>query len=108
MAIVDLNFLNSLSYKSAENLLLQEGYIVEKEIEEKDPNCDKIFLYPYVFYDDGKREIDCIFYIEYCNLVVDDEFIDGRMTWETVKTEWRKKRMFMTETSLIKNIRPVI
>lgn len=107
MAIVDLKFLNSLFYKSAESLLLQEGYIVEKEIEGKDPNCDKIFLYPYVLYDD-KREIDCIFYTEYCNQVVDDEFIDGRMTWETVKTESRKKRMSLTETSLIKNIRKII
>lgn len=31
MAIVDIKFLNSLSYKSAESLLLQEGYIVEEK-----------------------------------------------------------------------------
>ena len=93
MAIVNLCFLNSLSYKSAVNLLLQEGYTVEKEIEKQDSNFNKIFLYPYVLYDD-KREIDCIYYIEYCNQVVDEEFIDGRKTWETVKTEWRKKEKF--------------
>lgn len=32
--------------------------------------------------------MDCIFYIEYCNYVVDDEYVDGRMTWEDEKTEW--------------------
>ena len=90
MAIVELSFLNSLSYKGAVELLLQEGYVEEKEIEKQDSTCDKIFLYPYVLYDE-KREIDCLFYIEFCNQVVDDEYIDGRMTWEPVKTEWRKK-----------------
>ena len=84
MAIVELYFLNSLSYKGAVDLLLQEGYIVEKEIEKQDSTYDKIFLYPYVLYDE-KREIDCLFYIEFCNQVVDDEYIDGPMTWEPVK-----------------------
>lgn len=91
MAIAELYFLNSLSYKGAVDLLLQEGYIVEKEIEKQDSNYDKVFLYPYVLYDDNKREIDCIFYTELCNQVVDDEYIDEPMTWEPVKTEWRKK-----------------
>ena len=90
MAIVELSFLNSLSYKGAVDLLLQERYVEEKEVEEQDSTCDRKILYPYVLYDDRKRKIDCIFYVEYCNQVVDDEYLDGRMTWEPIKTEWRK------------------
>lgn len=89
MAIVNLSFLSSLSYKGAVDLLLQEGYVEEKEVEAQDATCDRKILYPYVLYDDKERKIDCIFYVEYCNQVVDDEYMDGRMTWEPVKTEWQ-------------------
>ena len=92
MAIVELSFLSSLSYKGAVELLLQEGYVEEKEVEEQDSTCDKKMIYPYVLYDETKRKIDGIFYAEYCNQVVDDKFIDGRMTREPIKTEWRKSK----------------
>lgn len=51
MAIVELSFLGSLSYKGAVDLLLQEGYVEEKEVEVTDSTCDRKFLYPYVLYD---------------------------------------------------------
>lgn len=31
------------------------------------------------------------FNIEYCNQVIDDEYVDGYMTWEDIKTEWRRE-----------------
>ena len=34
--------------------------------------------------------LDCIYYIEYCNQVIDVAYMDGRMTWEDVKTEWAR------------------
>lgn len=90
MAILALSFLNALSLKGAEDLLKQEGYVEEKVIEKQDSTCNKIFLYPYVLYNSEKKKIDCIFYMEYCHQVVDDEYIDGRMTWGLIKTEWTR------------------
>ena len=90
MAILALSFLEELSYKDADNLLLQEGYVEEKVIEKQDSTCDRKFLYPHVLYNSENERVDCIFYVEYCNQVVDDEYIDGRMTWEPVKTEWTR------------------
>ena len=71
-----------------EEFLLQEGYVKEPVIEQPVVGYDRKFIYPYVLYDDQKKKMDCIFYIEYCNYVVDDEYVDGRMTWEDEKTEW--------------------
>lgn len=90
MAILELSFIKALSYKGAENLLLQEGYVEEKVIEKQDSACDRKFLYPHVLYNREKEKIDCIFYAEYCNQMVDDEYVDGRMTWEPIKTEWTR------------------
>ena len=90
MAILALSFLEALSFNGAEDLLLQEGYVVETVIEKQDFTCDRKFLYPHVLYNSKKEKIDCVFYAEYCNQVVDDEYIDGRMTWESVKTEWTR------------------
>lgn len=90
MAILALSFLNALSLKGAEDLLQQEGYVEEKVIEKHDSGCDRIFLYPYVLYNSEEEQIDCIFYVEYCNQVVDDEYVDGRMAWESIKTEWTR------------------
>lgn len=88
MAILALSFLNVLSLKGAEDLLKQEGYVEEKVIEKQDSTCDRIFLYPYILYNSKNKKIDCIFYVEYCNQVVDNEYVDGRMTWESIKAEW--------------------
>ena len=90
MAALVLPFLNALSHKGAEDLLKQEGYVEEKVIEKQDSTCDRIFFYPYVLYNSENKKIDCIFYVEYCNQVVDDEYVDGRMTWEPIKTEWTR------------------
>ena len=90
MAILTLSLLKALSYKGARDLLLQEGYVEEKYYKEQGTSCDKKVLYPYVLYDSKKRKLDCIYYVEYCNWVIDDEYIDGRMTWEDIKTEWTR------------------
>ena len=90
MAILALSFLEALSFKGAEDLLLQEGYVAEKVIEKEDSGCDRIFLYPYVLSNREEEKIDCIFYVEYCKQVVDDEYDDGRMSWDPVKTEWAR------------------
>lgn len=90
MAILALPLLNTLSLIVAEDLLKQEGYVEEKVIEKQDSTFDRIFLYPYVLYNSENKKMDCIFYVEYCNQVVDDEYVDGRMTWESIKTEWTR------------------
>lgn len=74
-------------FRNKEEFLMQEGYIKESVIEQTTVGYDRRFLYPYVLYYNNKK-IDCIYYVEYCNYVVDDEYTDGRMTWEDIKTEW--------------------
>lgn len=91
MAILCLSFLKSLSFGGAEALLFQEGYTEEKYIEKSDEIFDSKFIYPYSLYDSRGKKLDCIYYIEYCNQVIDDEYFDGRMTWETIKTEWLRE-----------------
>lgn len=90
MAVLNLFFLQSLSFRGAEKLLLQEGYRKEDCVEQEDEIYDRRFLYPYLLYDCKGNTLDCIYYIEYCNQVIDDEYADGRMTWEALKTEWRR------------------
>ncbi len=88
MKMVLLNILQGLSFRSGEKLLLEEGYAAEKCAEKEDSSCDRLFLYPYYLKDSQGRSIDCICFAEYCNQVIDDEYADGRITWEPVKTEW--------------------
>lgn len=83
--------LQTLSFASAEKLLLQEGYQEEACLEQPDPVYDKVFLYPYTLYDENGKQIDRVFYAEYCSLVADDEYVDGRTTWEGIKTEWLRE-----------------
>lgn len=90
MAILALSFLQSLSFCGAEALLIQEGYVEEDVIEQDDELYERKFLYPYSLYDRNGKRIDCIYYIEYCRQVMDEEYGDGRMTWEDIKTEWRR------------------
>ena len=91
MAVLNLSFLQALSFLGAEKLLLQEGYVKEECIEKEDKIFERKFLYPYSLYDCEGKKLDCIYYIEYCNQVIDDEHADGRMTWEDVRTEWRRE-----------------
>lgn len=91
MAVLNLTFLQGLSFHGAERLLLQEGYVKEMCIEKEDTEYERKFLYPYSLYDSKGKKLDCIYYIEYCNQVIDDEYADGRMTWEDVKIEWRRE-----------------
>lgn len=90
MAILALSFLMSLSFHGAEMLLLQEGYEKGNCIEKGDEIYERKFLYPYSLYNHKGDKLDCIYYIEYCKQVIDDEYVDGRMTWEPIKTEWKR------------------
>ena len=90
MAVFLLSFFKALSYTGARNLLLQEGYVEETKSEARDASCGRTFLYPYVLYDGQKRTLDCIYYMEYCRWVRDEEYLDGRMTWEAVRSEWTR------------------
>lgn len=90
MAIITLPFLKSLSFKGARDLLLQEGYVEEAVIEKQSPACDRQYLYPYVLYSSDREILDTIFYVECCNRVIDEEYADGRMTWEPIATDWAK------------------
>ena len=74
-------------------ILTARRYVKEPVIEQPVVGYDRKFIYPYVLYDDQKKKMDCIFYIEYCNYVVDDEYADGRMTWEDEKTEWIREEI---------------
>lgn len=91
MAILCLLFLKSLFFSGAEALLFQEGYTEEKRIETDDKFFDAKFIYPYSLFDNNGKKLDCIYYIEYCNQVIDDEYVDGRMTWEDIKTKWQRE-----------------
>lgn len=71
--------------------MLQEGYIKGKCIEKEDAVCDRKMLYPYFLYDCSGKRLDYICYIEHCNQVTDDEYTDGRMIWEAVRTEWTRE-----------------
>lgn len=90
MSIITLPFLKSLSFKGARDLLLQEGYVEETVIEKHSPACDRQYLYPYVLYSSDGEILDTIFYVECCNRVIDEEYADGRMTWEPIATNWAK------------------
>lgn len=91
MAILNLSFLLALSCKSATELLLQEGYVEEQPREKPSPACDRKFIYPYALYDSTGKQLDCIFYVEYCNQVIDDEYLDGRMSWKVSQTKWTRE-----------------
>lgn len=89
--MVILNILQGLSFSQGEKMLLEEGYIAQECIEKEDILCDKLFLYPYCLNDNLGKKIDCIYFAEYCNYVIDDEYIDGRMTWEPIKVKWLRE-----------------
>lgn len=86
--MVRLNLLQSLSFQAGKQLLIEEGYLAEKELETDNAICDRVFLSPYCLYDREGNKLDRIDYAEFCNCVVDTEYTDGRMTWEPVKTAW--------------------
>lgn len=89
--MIILNILQGLSFSAGEKMLLEEGYIEEECIEKDDNIYDRIFLYPYCLYDMQGKQIDCIYFAEYCNYVIDGEYIDDRMTYEPVKSEWIRR-----------------
>lgn len=86
MAILNIAFLLNRGHE----LLLEEGYVCEDTILEDDNIYDKKFIDPYYLYDEKGVKIDAIYYIEYCNQIIDDEYLDGRMKWETIKAKWQK------------------
>lgn len=54
--------------------------------------CGKVALFAEV------KENDIIYWAEYCNQVVDDEYVDGRMTWEPIETKWIKEKCTATSS----------
>lgn len=90
MAIITLPFLETLPFNGARNLLLQEGYVEEAVLERQSPVCDRQYLYPYMLCSSDREILDTIFYVECCNRVIDEEYADGRMTWEPIATDWTK------------------
>ncbi len=86
MSILNLSFLLNGGHK----LLLEEGYILKDTIITDDEQYDKKFIDPYYLYDKHGDELDVIYYIEYCNKVIDDEYLDGRLKWETICMRWEK------------------
>ncbi len=89
--MINRNILQRLSFSKGVNLLLEEGYVEEECIEKEDNSCDKLFLYPYSLKNNQGMEIDIIYFAEYCNRIVDDEYADGRMTWEPIEAKWIKE-----------------
>ena len=78
--MVLLSVLHGLSFSEGEKMLLEEGYIEEETIEVDDDSCDKLFLYPYTLFSDGKL-IDKIYHAEYCNRDVYGDFEDFKVMW---------------------------
>ncbi len=86
MAVLDISVLLNNGHRR----LIEEGYVLEATIEEDDDVYDKRFIDPYYLYNENGERIDTIYYIEYCNYVVDDNYIDGRMTWDTIRAKWQR------------------
>jgi len=78
--MVLLSVLHGLSFSEGEKMLLEEGYIEEETIEVDDDSCDKLFLYPYTLFSDGKL-IDRIYHAEYCNRDAYGDFVDFKVMW---------------------------
>lgn len=72
--MIILNILQGLSLSIGEKLLLEEGCISEECIERKHTSCDKLFLYPYCLYDTQRKRLDFIYFAEFYNYVIDDEY----------------------------------
>jgi len=79
--MVLLSVLHGLSFSEGEKMLLEEGYIEEETIEVDDDSCDKLFLYPYTLFSDGKL-IDRIYHAEYCNRDAYGDFEDFKVMWK--------------------------
>lgn len=92
--MVILTFLKSLSYVGAVNLLLKEGYIEKRTIEVSDSKCEKKFIYPYSLYGKKGNIINTVYYIEFCESTEDNEYADGRLTWEPTSTLWTREKYF--------------
>ncbi len=82
--------LNTLSFIHAVNLLKQEGYIEGRCQERADDAFDRVFIYPYTLYNEAGNIIDTVYFVEYCAEIEDDEYIDGRKTWNVLATEWTR------------------
>ena len=85
MITVDLN---ALSFSYVLEHLAQEGYIAAECIKKSDDFYDCIFMYPYHLYGQDNQIIDTVYFIEFCVEVEDDEYTDGRKTFEAKDTKW--------------------
>ncbi len=98
MAILNISFLKNLSLSGAHKLLLEEGYIPQPTILQDVQDVDiyhKKSIDAYYLFDQNNSHIDTIYYIEYCNQVPDDNYIDGRTTLEAVSAMWQKNNLYI-------------
>ena len=79
------NFIQRLSLNSAIRYLIEEGFTEEECIEQEHDFYDKLFIYPYVLYDENGHIVERIGLFEYGEIEPPpgDDF-------EIVKMEWRK------------------
>ena len=48
--------------------------------------------------------VDCIYFGEYCNWVIDEEFVDGCMVWDMIKEKGIEGGSFKEVLVICKNI----
>ena len=81
--MIILDYIKRLSRNAATRFLLEEGYIEEEYAEQAHDVYDRVFIYPYVLYDEAGQLIDRIGHVEYgiFEKPPGDDF-------EIVKMEW--------------------
>lgn len=82
--MVDLRILEGLSFISAERFLFEEGYIEGECYKQNSEECDAVFFYPYLLYDETKCVIDKVCHAEYCMLDEGGEYEDFKSKWVRV------------------------
>jgi len=82
---VILDFIKTLSLNSATRYLIEEGYAEEDCIEQKSEVYDRVFIYPYLLYDEKNQIIDRIGHFEYGVFEK-----NGGDDFDIVKMEWKR------------------
>ena len=63
--MIILDYIKTLSRNAATRFLLEEGYIEEEYVEQAHDVYDRVFIYPYVLYNEAGQLIDRIGHVEY-------------------------------------------
>ena len=83
-----LAIIKNLSFHSGERYLLDEGYVEEECIERDDKIYDKVFIFPYVLYDESGKMVDRIGSFEYG--YHGKPPLDDEDDYDIVLREWRR------------------